>query len=101
MINFSIFIKKKDRSIELIFKFSNNVYKNINIFLRFIFINDQNERFQFKNDKVENVKISKFIFFELFSNIKNINIIFNFISRIIFAINSYYYINFIMRFDLN
>ena len=33
IINFLIFIKKKDRSIELIFEFSNNVYKNINILL--------------------------------------------------------------------
>ena len=33
MINFLIFIEKKNRSIELILKFSNNVYKNINIFL--------------------------------------------------------------------
>ena len=33
IINFSIFIEKKNRSIELIFEFSNNVYKDINIFL--------------------------------------------------------------------
>ena len=45
MINLSIFIAKKNRSIELILEFSNNVYKNIDIFLRFIFANDQNERF--------------------------------------------------------
>ena len=33
IINFSILIEKKNRLIELIFKFSNNVYKDINIFL--------------------------------------------------------------------
>ena len=33
MINLLIFIEKKDRSVELIFEFSNNVYKGINIFL--------------------------------------------------------------------
>ena len=45
IINFSIFIEKKDRLIELIFEFLKNVYKDIDIFLRFIFINDQNKRF--------------------------------------------------------
>ena len=45
IINFSIFIEKKNRSIELIFEFSNNIYKNINIFLRFVFVNDQNKKF--------------------------------------------------------
>ena len=33
IINLLNFIKKKNRSIEFIFEFSNNVYKNINIFL--------------------------------------------------------------------
>ena len=87
--------------IELIFEFSNNAYKDINIFLRFIFINDQNKKFQFKNNKVEDVKISKLIFFELFSNIKDINMIFDFISRIVFATSSHHHINFIIHFDLN
>ena len=40
MINLLILIEKKNRSIELIFKFSNNAHENINIFLRFIFAND-------------------------------------------------------------
>ena len=101
IINFSIFIEKKDRSIELIVEFLNNVYKDINIFLRFIFANDQNKKFQFKNDKIENLKILKFIFFEFFSSIKNINIIFDFILKIIFATNFYHRVHFVMRFDLN
>ena len=33
IIDFLIFIEKKNRSIELIFEFSNDVYKDINIFL--------------------------------------------------------------------
>ena len=33
IINLSILIEKKNRSIELIFEFSNDIYKNINIFL--------------------------------------------------------------------
>ena len=33
MINLLIFIEKKNRSIELIFEFSNNAYKDIDIFL--------------------------------------------------------------------
>ena len=40
IINLLNFIEKKNRSIELILEFSNNAYKNINIFLRFIFAND-------------------------------------------------------------
>ena len=87
--------------IELILEFSNNVYKNINIFLRFVFANNQNEKFQFKNNKNKDVKISKFIFFEFFLNIKDINIIFDFISKIVFVTNSHYRINFIIHFDLN
>ena len=40
IINLSIFIEKKHRSIELIFEFLNNVDKNINITLRLIFVNN-------------------------------------------------------------
>ena len=101
MINLLIFIRKNNRSIELIFKFLNNIYKNINIFLRFVFANNQNKKFQFKNNKVENVKISRFIFFEFFLNIKNINVIFDLISKIVFATNFHHHTNFIIRFDLN
>ena len=56
VINFLILIEKKNRTIKLILKFPNNVYKNINIFLRFIFANDQNEKFQFKNNKIKILK---------------------------------------------
>ena len=101
IINLLILIEKKNRSIELIFEFSNNVYKDINIFLRLIFADNQNKRFQFEDDGVENVKIPRFIFFELFLNIKNINVIFDFILKVVFVANSHHRVDFIIYFDSN
>ena len=57
--------------------------------------------FNLLNNKIENIKFSKFIFFEFFLNIKNINVIFDFILKIIFITNFHHRIDFIMRFDSN
>ena len=101
MINLSIFIKKENRLIKLIFEFSNNAHEDVNIFLRFIFADNQDEGFQFKNNEIKNIKISKFIFFEFFLNISDVNVIFDLISKIIFAASLYHRADFIIRFDLN
>ena len=47
------------------------------------------------------LKFRNLFFFEFFLNIKNINIIFDFISKIVFAASFHYRMNFIMRFNLN
>ena len=43
----------------------------------------------------------KFIFFDFFLNINDVDIIFDFILKIIFIMNFYYRVTFIVRFDLN